>query len=266
VLARTFPEAPVFAILYSSETGPASLAQRIVSSSLGRVPGAARRHRWLLPWFPGAVQSFDLSAYDVIISSHHTAAKGLLRNALQFHLCYCHTPMLALWERPAAEVRAVPAPARPFASRALRDLRAWGLATVQRVGAFVANSETTRRRIAAHYGRESTVLYPPIDTSRVSPAYGQHVGQSGAVGEAAAADLVKCKFKRVARRTSMLGWAATTILASRPAKIIVAGHSGPRREACGIARLAASRSRKRPGRLHAPYYPSKARMHGLQRS
>jgi glycosyltransferase involved in cell wall biosynthesis len=148
----------------------------VVVSPLGRIPGAARRHRWLLPFYPGAVESFDLSAYDIIISSHHTVAKGLLRNARQFHLCYCHTPMRALWERPAAEVLSLPGAARPFALRALRSLRAWDLAAAQRVDTFVANSETTRRRIAVHYGRESTVLNPPIDTSRFTPGAAPSVG------------------------------------------------------------------------------------------
>jgi glycosyltransferase involved in cell wall biosynthesis len=168
-LAQTFPEAPVFAILYSPERGPASLAGRVISSPLARIPGAAHRHRWLLPWYPSAVESFDLSAYDIVISSHHTAAKGLLRSARQFHLSYCHTPMRALWERSAEEVRTLPAAARPVAAHVLRDLRAWDLAAAHRVDRFVANSETTRRRIAAHYGRDSTVVHPPIDTVRFTP-------------------------------------------------------------------------------------------------
>jgi glycosyltransferase involved in cell wall biosynthesis len=176
VLADTFPEAPVFAVLYSAQRGPASLAPRVTTSPLGRLPGAARRHRWLLPFYPAAVESFDLSGYDVIVSSHHTAAKGLLRNANQFHLCYCHTPMRALWERSAAEVRTLPVPLRPLAARMLRDLRGWDLAAAQRVDAFVANGETTRRRIATHYGRESSVVHPPIDTAHFTPGPSSETG------------------------------------------------------------------------------------------
>jgi glycosyltransferase involved in cell wall biosynthesis len=176
VLARAFPDAPVYAILYSASSGPASLADRVIPSQLARIPGSATRHRWLLPLYPGAVESFDLSAYDVIVSSHHTAAKGVLRNARQFHLSYCHTPMRALWERSAEEVLALPPPVRPMAARMLRDLRGWDLAAAHRVDRFVANSETTRRRIAAHYGRESSVLHPPIDTDRFTPGPAQRAG------------------------------------------------------------------------------------------
>lgn len=169
VLAQTFPEAPVFAVLYSAETGPASIAGRVTASSLGRIPGGTRRHRWLLPLYPGAVESFDLADYDVIISSHHTAAKGIVRHARQHHLCYCHTPMRALWERPFDEIRSLPPPARPFAAGVMRRLRVWDYVTAARVDEFVANSETTRARIAKHYGRTSRVVHPPIDLSRFSP-------------------------------------------------------------------------------------------------
>ena len=169
IMAQTFPDAPVFAILYSAETGPASLASRVVASPLARIPGATRRHRWLLPLYPSTVESFDLSEYDVIISSHHTAAKGIVRNANQYHLCYCYTPMRALWERPRDEIASLPALARPLAAAMMSRLRVWDYATAARVDTFVAISETTRRRIECHYRRESTVLYPPIDIDAFSP-------------------------------------------------------------------------------------------------
>jgi glycosyltransferase involved in cell wall biosynthesis len=172
VLAQTFPDAPVFALLYSAETGPASIAGRVTVSGLGRIPGGTRRHRWLLPLYPGAVESLDLGDYDVILSSHHTAAKGIVRHARQHHICYCHTPMRALWERPFDEIRSLPAPARPLAAGLMRRLRVWDYVTAARVDEFIANSETTRARIAKHYGRSSRVVHPPIDLTRFSPGGG----------------------------------------------------------------------------------------------
>ncbi|MGH7706368.1 MAG: glycosyltransferase [Vulcanimicrobiaceae bacterium] len=168
-MAELFPDAPVYALLYSPETGPAALRARVTASSLGRVPGAARRHRWLLPFYPAAIERFDLRGFDAIVSSHHTVAKGVLRGADQVHVCYCHTPMRALWERPHDELAAIAAPLRPFAERLLSRLRAWDLATAARVDRFVANSATTQRRIRAHYGRDSAIVYPPIDTDRFTP-------------------------------------------------------------------------------------------------
>jgi len=166
IIANAFPEAPIFAVLYSPVTGPSSFEARVIPSWLNRIPGATRRHRYLLPLYQAAIESFDLSGYDVILTMHHTVAKGVLRSAEQFNLCYCHTPMKALWERPFEERRTMPAPVRPLIDLFLHGLRLWDYATAGRVDRFLANSSTTQLRIAKHYGRESTILPPPIDTER----------------------------------------------------------------------------------------------------
>jgi glycosyltransferase involved in cell wall biosynthesis len=163
VLGRIFPEAPIHALLYSAQTGPSHIAHRVIPSALQRIPGATRRHRWLLPLYPAAVESIDLRGYDIIISSHHTAAKGILRNSEQRHICYCHTPMRALWERSFEELEELPALMRPLAARALSRLREWDYVAAGRVDLFLANSETTRERIKRHYGRDSVVVHPPLD-------------------------------------------------------------------------------------------------------
>ncbi len=167
--AEAFPAAPIFAVLYSSESGPASIEARVRSSWLGAIPNASRRHRWLFPFYRSAIESFDLAGYDVIVSSHHTVAKNLLRRADQIHISYCHTPMRALWERPFEEMALQPAVIRVATAQMLSSLRVWDYAGAARVDVFLANSETTRTRIARHYGRPSEVLHPPIDTARFSP-------------------------------------------------------------------------------------------------
>ena len=125
-MARAFPEAPIYALLYSPETGPKSLAGRVISSPLGRIPGATQRHRMLLPLYPAAIESFDLSNFDLILSSHHTVAKGILNSADSVHVCYCHTPMRALWERSHEELATLPPAMRPFAAAMFGRLRMWG--------------------------------------------------------------------------------------------------------------------------------------------
>jgi glycosyltransferase involved in cell wall biosynthesis len=174
-MARAFPEAPIYALLYSPETGPKSLAGRVISSPLGRIPGATQRHRMLLPFYPAAIESFDLSNFDLILSSHHTVAKGILNSADSVHVCYCHTPMRALWERSHEELATLPPAMRPFAAAMFGRLRMWDAATVPRVDAFIANSLSTQRRINKHYAREAAVVYPPIDIERFRPG-GSHVG------------------------------------------------------------------------------------------
>ncbi len=213
VMAQTFPAAPIFALLYSPASGPASLEGRVIASPLQRLPGATRRHRWLLPFYPAAIESFDLAGYDVILSSHHTAAKGIVRGAGQVHLCYCHTPMRALWERPAEELRSLPGIARPLAASTLRRMRTWDYVSAARVDTFIANSVTTQQRIAKHYRRESVVLNPPIDVDRFTP------GRDGAGGDY---DLVASRlvpYKRVD-----LAVAATAVLGRR--LVVVGGGPG----------------------------------------
>lgn len=169
VMAELFPDAPIFCTLYSGETGPRSLKSRIRPSFLNGLPLAKRHHRWYFPLFPFAIESFDLSDYDIIVSSHHCAAKGVLRNGRQTHVCYCHTPMRALWERTHDEVHTLPVVMRLGADMLLSALRQWDFVTASRVDHFVANSLETHNRIAKHYARESSIINPPIDIEKFTP-------------------------------------------------------------------------------------------------
>ena len=174
-LAQAFPDAPIHALLYSAETGPAALADRVIPSWLNAVPAANRRHRAFLPLFRYAIESIDVSAFDIVVSSHHTVAKAVLTRADQVHVCYCHTPMRALWERPAAELSTLPRPLRPLGAALFSHLRTWDAVTSSRVQRYVANSTTTSERIAAYYRRDSDIVFPPIETEFFTPG--------GAVGD-----------------------------------------------------------------------------------
>jgi glycosyltransferase involved in cell wall biosynthesis len=168
-LAELFHDAPIFTTLYCPKRGPRALQTRVRPSFLNALPGAQAHHRWYFPLFPLAVESFDLGEYDIIISSHHCAAKGVLRNGRQTHICYCHTPMRALWERTHDDVRMLPAPMRVGADILLSQVRQWDYITASRVDVFIANSVETSNRIAKHYGRESLVINPPIDVEKFTP-------------------------------------------------------------------------------------------------
>ncbi len=168
-LADAFPDAPIFALLYSPGTGPARLAPRVRTSWLGRVPQATSRHRVFFPFYRSAIESFDVADFDVIISSHHTVAKGVLTRSDQVHVCYCHTPMRALWERPVQELATLPAPLRPAIAALFSHMRVWDAVSAARVQQFVANSTTTQRRIATYYRRDSELVFPPIDTEHFTP-------------------------------------------------------------------------------------------------
>jgi glycosyltransferase involved in cell wall biosynthesis len=169
VLAETFPDAPVYTLLYDPKHAPDSVAGRVVTSWLKWFPGGSRYAKALLSLYPNAIESFDLNAFDVIVSSNHTLAKGVLRTSEQIHVCYCHTPMRAIWENSHAELQRIPGILHPFARQLFMQLRLWDFAAAARVDTFIANSVTTKNRIATHYRRESSIITPPIDTERFAP-------------------------------------------------------------------------------------------------
>lgn len=168
-----WPDAPVYTSLYAPEAlppeyGPDRLEVR--TSRLQHLPGATRRWRWLLPLMPAAFESFDLSGYDVVVSSSHQCAKGIVTGAETRHLCYCYTPIRYVWEMPHAYLADMPPLQRAVFGPVTRRLRLWDYCAAQRVDRFIAISETVRRRIAKHYRRESVVIHPPVDTARFAPA------------------------------------------------------------------------------------------------
>lgn len=171
-LHELWPEAPLYTSLYApaalpAEYGPTALDVR--PSWLQRLPGATSRWRWLLPLMPAAFESFDLSEYDVVVSSSHACAKGVLTRAETCHVCYCYTPTRYLWEMPHRYLAEL-GPAKAALLRGpLRRLREWDFAAAQRVDRFIAISQVVRQRIEKHYRRAAEVIYPPVETALYAP-------------------------------------------------------------------------------------------------
>ena len=167
VFAEMFPEADVFALLTDPEFVPEGIGKRGVTSSfLQRIPKATRIHRHLLPLYPLAVEQLDLTPYDLVLTSDSGPMKGVLTRPDAVHVCYCHSPMRYLWDGYHSYLRTMPMLAKiPFAL-ASHYVRTWDYIAAQRVNHFIANSNYVAGRISHYYGRESTVLYPPIDTAR----------------------------------------------------------------------------------------------------
>ena len=171
-LAGMYPEAPIYTLLHEpgATRSTALEGREIRTSPLQRLPAAVRqRHRALLPLMPRAVESLDLRGFDVVITSNHAVAKGVLTRADQLHLCYCHTPMRYAWDLYHDHldgVRGWGGVKRVAAAGLLHRLRLWDAAAAGRVDVFVANSRTVQRRIAKHYRRRAEVVYPPVDVAR----------------------------------------------------------------------------------------------------
>jgi len=167
-MARMFPEADLFSLVVNPEALPESLrARSITTSFLQKVPGAARWHRRFIPFYPMALEQFDLSDYDLVLSSESGPAKGVLSSAGTCHVCYCHSPMRYLWDfyHDYKNGSTLGPLSRPLFTLASHYLRLWDAASANRVDYFAANSRNVAARIRKHYRRESTVIYPPVNVS-----------------------------------------------------------------------------------------------------
>ncbi len=141
---------------------------KIRASFIGKLPGARSFHQRYLPLFPFAIERFDLSEFDFVLSSSHCVAKGAAARRGRRHVCYCHTPMRYVWEfyddyfanpRTGRLTRLV-------MPRVAEYLRRWDARTASRVDRFVANSAHIAQRIRRAYGRDAEVVHPPVDVAR----------------------------------------------------------------------------------------------------
>jgi glycosyltransferase involved in cell wall biosynthesis len=165
-LAEIFPQADLFALVTAPNHIPESLRNRKLQTSfLQRVPGAKKFHRHFLLLYPLALEQFDFSGYDLVISSESGPAKGILTSSRTCHVCYCHSPMRYLWDMHATYKAAMNPAVRAIYTLASSWLRIWDLATASRVDFFVANSHFVASRIEKFYRRTSKVICPPVNVA-----------------------------------------------------------------------------------------------------
>jgi glycosyltransferase involved in cell wall biosynthesis len=174
VLCRRWPDAALFALLHRRGSVSAAIEQlQPRTSFLNLLPESQRYYRYLLPLMPAAVTSWRLPPCDLVVSFSHCVAKAvrLGRQAVP-HVCYCFTPMRYAWHMQGAYfgVERVGSVKARLLERVLDWLRDWDRRTAAGVTHFVAISETVQRRIAECYGRDSLVIYPPVDTDFYHPA------------------------------------------------------------------------------------------------
>jgi glycosyltransferase involved in cell wall biosynthesis len=157
------PGAELFTLFhFPGTTSPAIEARTIHTSSLQRLASGASDYRKLLPLFPRAIREFDLSAFDLVISSSHCVAKGVDAKG-KTHICYCHTPMRYIWDRFDDYFPRSKPLRRLAASVVARRLRKWDVKTAGGVTRFVANSAFVRDRIRQFYGRDAVVIHPFVN-------------------------------------------------------------------------------------------------------
>lgn len=172
IFCDLFPQADVFTLLHiPGQVSDRIEKHRIVTSFLQKFPSVETKYRYYLPLMPKAIESLDLSAYDLVISTSHCVAKGAVPRKDAVHVCCCFTPMRYIWDQyehyfgPAASlpVRISMGMIRPY-------LQNWDVRSSARVQHFIAISDFVAGRIKRYYRRDSMVIYPPADTNYFSPS------------------------------------------------------------------------------------------------
>lgn len=170
-LHELYPDAPIHTSVYLPEEFPDLEGAEVRTSFLQKVPGAKTRHQAFSLLRTVAFERFDLSAYDVVISSSHAEAKGVITRPETLHICYCYTPVRYYWsgyhhylENPGfGALDPVVSAVMPYVAN---YLRVWDRCAADRVDLFVAISRHVARRIGKYYRRDAEVIHPPVNTAR----------------------------------------------------------------------------------------------------
>jgi glycosyltransferase involved in cell wall biosynthesis len=177
-IAGFFPDAPIYTLLHRKGSVTGELARHAIRTSfLQTLSLGGRFYRPLLPLMPRAIEELDLAGFDLVISSSHCVAKGVIPAPGAVHVCYCHTPMRYAWDQREIYLAQVPWVLRGWVKRRLAHLRLWDVVSAARVDHFVANSQLVARRIRHYFRREAEVIPPPVDTEFFTPggSKGQHL-------------------------------------------------------------------------------------------
>ncbi len=170
VFCELFPDADIFTLIHvPGRVAPSIERHRIITSFLQGFPGRERWYRYYLPLMPAAVEALDLRAYDLVLSSSHCVAKGVIPRPDALHVSYLHTPMRYAWDLWPQYFPPTRWVSRYILPLLLNQLRTWDTVSTQRVDHLLANSRFVAQRIAKYYRREATVIHPPVDTAWFTP-------------------------------------------------------------------------------------------------
>ena len=179
IICELYPTADLFTLLYiPGKVSSIIESHRIHTSFIQNLPFAKSKYRYYLPLMPFAIERFNLSDYDLVLSSSHCVAKSVKPGPKSLHICYCHTPMRYIWDqfdqyfgkgKSNWLVKTAMKFVRPW-------LQSWDVKTSYRVNNFIANSRHVQKRIKKYYGKEATVIHPPVDTKLFTPATTERKG------------------------------------------------------------------------------------------
>ena len=172
--AEIFPKAPIFTMVYDKKLMKGAFADRkIITSFLQKIPFVGSHHRLFPLLMPMAIESFDLSEFDLILSDSNSYAKGAITAPRALHICYCHTPMRYAWDdcHQCFQEFGYSKITKKFIPLAMNYLRLWDKISADRPDRYIANSKFVAERIKKYYQINSTVIYPPVNVNQfqISP-------------------------------------------------------------------------------------------------
>ncbi|MCU0286562.1 MAG: glycosyltransferase [Acidobacteria bacterium] len=170
VLLEIFPDADIFTLFLEKENISDIInSHPIFPSSLNKYGLIRKHYKYFLPLFPSTIEEFDLRDYDVVISSSHCVAKGIIPHPNALHIGYIHSPMRYVWDRYYSYFGKTKGLKKFYLKQQISRLRTWDAASSARVDYFAANSRFIQQRIWRYYHREATVIHPPVDTENFQP-------------------------------------------------------------------------------------------------
>jgi glycosyltransferase involved in cell wall biosynthesis len=166
-MADCWPDSDIYTLLYDAAgTAGRFEGRRVTPSYLQRMGLRQHNFRRALPLFPRAVESLPVHEHKLVVSSSSAFAHGVRTAPDAVHVCYCHSPFRYVWHERSRARSEMPGPLRPLLGHVLDRVRDWDHSAARRVTHYIANSQTTRRRIQDFYGRDSVVIHPPVDVGR----------------------------------------------------------------------------------------------------
>ncbi len=166
--SELWPQAPIFTIVYNKEATHNIFEKKDVRTSwLQNFPLARNYHRIFPPLMPLAIESFDFSAYDIVLSDSSSFSKGIITSPKTLHICYMHTPMRYAWDdcQKYTQEFHFPFLVKKLVPFFMNYIRLWDKSSADRPDKIIANSNFVKKRIKKYYRRESDVIYPPVSYS-----------------------------------------------------------------------------------------------------
>ena len=169
-MLKLYPDADIFTLVYDEKKmGKIFPKEKVHTSFVQKLPMSTRLYTKLLTLMPKAFESFDFSGYDLVLCSSSSCAKGVITPPDVPHICYIHTPMRYAWDQFFEYRKRSGRLTRFFMNRWMHSIRLWDFISSQRIDSLIANSKYIARRIQKYWNLSSTVIYPPVDTERLSP-------------------------------------------------------------------------------------------------